>query len=54
MASALKIGLEPIRAKRKELESDTEGVKEIMAEGNKKSRAIARQTMEEVREAVKI
>jgi len=29
-------------------------VKEIMEEGNKKSRAIARNTMEEVREAVKI
>jgi len=54
MASVLKIGLEPIRAKRKELESDMEGVKEIMAEGNKKSRTIARETMAQVRDAVKI
>ncbi|MBW2202980.1 MAG: tryptophan--tRNA ligase [Deltaproteobacteria bacterium] len=54
MASALKIGLEPIRAKRKELESDMGMVKDIMAEGNKKSRTIARETMGQVREAVKI
>jgi len=54
MAGALKQGLEPIRARRRELESNMNRVKEIMAEGNKKSRAIAQQTMAEVREAVKI
>ena len=54
MASALKEGLEPIRTKRRELEADIDRVKEIMEEGNKKSRTIARQTMEQVREAVKI
>ena len=54
MAAGLKRGLEPIRAKRRELESDIGQVKEIMEEGNKKSRAIARNTMEAVREAVKI
>ena len=54
MAASLKKGLEPIRTKRQELESDIGRVKEIMEEGNKKSRAIARKTMEEVREAVKI
>jgi tryptophanyl-tRNA synthetase len=54
MAASLKQGLEPIRAKRRELESDMGRVKEIVAEGNKKSRAIARDTMAEVREAVKI
>jgi tryptophanyl-tRNA synthetase len=54
MAASLKQGLEPIRAKRRELESDIERVKEIMVEGNTKSRAIARDTMAEVREAVKI
>ena len=54
MASALKIGLKPIRAKRKELESDIGMVKDIMAEGNKKSRIMARETMEQVRDAVKI
>ena len=54
MASALKTGLEPIRAKRKELESDIGMVKDIMVEGNKKSRNIARETMAQVRDAVKI
>jgi len=54
MASSLKQGLQPIRARRRELEADMDRVKEIMAEGDKKSRAIARQTLEEVREAVKI
>jgi len=54
MASALKQGLKPIKAKRKELEADMGRVKEIMEQGNTKSRAIARETMEEVRDAVKI
>jgi tryptophanyl-tRNA synthetase len=54
MAASLKQGLGPIRSKRKELESDMGRVKEIVAEGNEKSRAIARTTMAEVREAVKI
>jgi tryptophanyl-tRNA synthetase len=54
MAASLKQGLEPIRVKRRELESDMQLVKEIVAEGNKKSRAIAQNTMSEVREAVKI
>lgn len=54
MAASLKKGLEPIRTKRRELESDMGRVKEIAADGNEKSRAIARNTMAEVREAVKI
>ena len=54
MASSLKQGLGDIKAKRRELESDMEKVKDIMAESNKRARAIARETMEEVREAVKI
>jgi len=54
MAAGLKRGLEPIRARRRELESNMERVKDIMAEGNKKSRAIAQETMAQVREAVRI
>lgn len=54
MAAGLKKGLEPVRARRKELESDIKKVREIMAEGNKRARSIAKKTMEEVREAVKI
>jgi len=54
MASSLKKGLEPIKARRRELESDIDKVKEIVSEGNKRARAIAQRTMTEVREAVKI
>ena len=54
MAVSLKSGLEPVRDKRKELESDIKKVKEIMAEGNRRARAIARETLDEVKEAVKI
>ncbi|MEE4353732.1 MAG: tryptophan--tRNA ligase [Desulfatiglans sp.] len=54
MAQNLKNGLEPVREKRRELESDVAKVKEIVEEGNCKVRTIARETMGEVREAVKI
>ena len=54
MGEGLVKGLEPVRARRKELESDFKKVKEIVAEGNIRARAIAEKTMEEVREAVKI
>jgi len=54
MAAGLKSGLEPIRDKRKELESDINKVKEIMAEGDRQARTIARETLSEVKEAVKI
>ncbi|MCD6296664.1 MAG: tryptophan--tRNA ligase [Deltaproteobacteria bacterium] len=54
MAAGLKKGLEPIKAKRKELESDVKKVREIMGEGDKRARAIALETLEEVRAAIKI
>jgi len=54
MAGSLKRGLEPMRAKRRELESDPKGLREIIEQGNKRARAIARETIGEVREAVKI
>jgi tryptophanyl-tRNA synthetase len=46
--------LEPVREKRKELESDIEKVREIIEEGNRRARSIAVETMREVREAIKI
>ena len=46
--------LEPIREKRKELEANLDKVKEIMEQGNAKSRTIAQETMTEVRDAVRI
>ncbi|MCP4681645.1 MAG: tryptophan--tRNA ligase [Desulfobacterales bacterium] len=54
MAANLKEALGPIREKRKELESDIKKVEEIIGEGNKQARSIAKETMEEVREAVRI
>jgi len=54
MAASLNEGLAPIRAKRRELEADMDGVKEVVAEGNKRAGSIAHKTMEEVREAMKI
>jgi tryptophanyl-tRNA synthetase len=44
--------LEPIRAKRAELEKDKDKIKDILKEGTKKARVIAQKTMAEVREAV--
>jgi tryptophanyl-tRNA synthetase len=54
MAASLKKGLEPIRARRRELEADMDGVRDMMEESNRRARAIARETMAEVREAVKL
>ena len=54
MAQGLKEGLAPIRAKRKELENSLDKVKEIINDGNDRARSIARETMIQVREAVKI
>ncbi len=54
MAANLKKALEPIKDRRKELESDINKVKEIMAHGTQRAQSIAGKTMEQVREAVKI
>jgi len=54
MAENLNRALEPIREKRRTLEADPDTVRAIMARGTEKARAIARKTMEEVREKVRI
>ena len=54
MAQGLIAALEPIREKRTYYEARPELVDEIMREGSDKARLIARDTMEKVREAVKI
>ena len=54
MASNLNRALEPLREKRKELEANPQIIESIIDEGNRKARKIARNTMEEVREVVKI
>jgi tryptophanyl-tRNA synthetase len=54
MAGALKRYLEPIREKRRQLEARPDDVKQVISEGNRKARAVAIETMAEVREAVKL
>jgi tryptophanyl-tRNA synthetase len=54
MAQGLIAALAPIREKRTYYEARPELVDEIMREGSDKARLIARDTMEKVREAVKI
>jgi len=54
MAASLNRSLEPIREKRKELEANPRTIATIIEEGNRKARKIAKSTMKEVREAVKI
>jgi tryptophanyl-tRNA synthetase len=54
MAASLNRSLEPIREKRKELEANPRTIDTIIEEGNRKARKIAKSTMKEVREAVKI
>jgi tryptophanyl-tRNA synthetase len=44
--------LEPIRAKRAELEKNKDKIRDILKEGAQKARTIAQKTMQEVREAV--
>jgi tryptophanyl-tRNA synthetase len=54
MAESLKKGLQPIKTRRKELQENREHVDTVIQEGNRRARKIAAETMEEVREAVKI
>ncbi|MGN0059009.1 MAG: tryptophan--tRNA ligase [Coriobacteriales bacterium] len=44
--------LAPIRARREELAADMDYVKDVLHEGNRKARAIAAETLDEVREAM--
>ncbi len=52
LAEKILLHLAPIRAKRAELEAHKEKVEEILQEGAKKAKAIARQTIAEVKDAV--
>jgi len=53
-AANLNKHLEPFRAKRAELASQESYVKDVLADGGKRARAIAQQTMVEVREAMQL
>ncbi len=54
LAKALNAVLEPMRARRAELQSKPEALKEILHEGSRKARGIAQETMARVRSAVKL
>jgi tryptophanyl-tRNA synthetase len=52
MADNLIKWITPVRARRQQYEAHPENVREILAEGSKKARKVARATMERVRQAV--
>jgi tryptophanyl-tRNA synthetase len=54
LAKALNAHLEPIRARRAEVIAKPSHVREILHEGSKKARVVAGQTIERVRDAVKL
>jgi tryptophanyl-tRNA synthetase len=54
LARALNAVLEPLRERRREVLARPDRVREILVEGSKKARAIAQETMERVRDAVKL
>jgi tryptophanyl-tRNA synthetase len=54
MAENLIMALEPVREKRAYYEAHPDTVQEVIEDGDQKARVVARETMEQVREAVKI
>ncbi|HHU76914.1 MAG TPA: tryptophan--tRNA ligase [Firmicutes bacterium] len=54
VATHLQNFLDPIYHRRKEFENNPLLIKEVLAEGGKKARAVARETMEEVRQVMKL
>jgi tryptophanyl-tRNA synthetase len=54
LARALNAHLDPIRARRADLVANPKRLEEILHEGSKKARAVAADTMERVRDAVKL
>jgi tryptophanyl-tRNA synthetase len=54
LAKALNAVLEPMRARRAELQAKPESLKEILYEGSRKARGIAQETMTRIRSAVKL
>jgi tryptophanyl-tRNA synthetase len=54
LARALNAHLDPIRARRAEILAKPSALREILYDGSRKARAIASDTMERVRDAVKL
>jgi tryptophanyl-tRNA synthetase len=54
LARAVNAALEPIRERRREILSQPDFVKDVIADGSRKARTVAQQTMERVRDAVRL
>jgi tryptophanyl-tRNA synthetase len=54
LARALNATLEPMRERRRDIMARPERIREIAIEGSKKARTIAHETMERVRDAVRL
>jgi tryptophanyl-tRNA synthetase len=54
LAAALNALLDPMRERRAQVLAHPDRIREILFEGSKKARVIAQETMERVREAVKV
>jgi tryptophanyl-tRNA synthetase len=54
LARALNAHLEPMRARRADVTANPSRLKEILTEGSRKARGVATETMERVREAVRL
>jgi tryptophanyl-tRNA synthetase len=54
LAKALNAALEPMRERRRELSSQPDRIHEILVEGSRRARTTAIETMERVRDAMKI
>jgi len=52
LSRVLNAALEPIRARRAKWEKDPDAVRDVLADGTKRARAVARATMEQVRSAM--
>ena len=54
LASLINSDLTPIRAKRKELEKNPDRIKQVLETGEKRARAKAQETMQDVKKAMKL
>jgi tryptophanyl-tRNA synthetase len=54
LAAAMNAALEPMRERRRDIMARPERIREIAIEGSRKARTIAQDTMERVRDAVKL
>ena len=54
LIAALELTLDPMRQRRADLLSRPDAIRDIIADGSRKARLVARETMARVREAMKL